>query len=56
MCIPPLVQSVLSGGHLNKRRGRENRTFYTMQRFHSEYNKHALLQIQTNFTVVGLVT
>ncbi|CAI9588134.1 unnamed protein product, partial [Staurois parvus] len=23
-------------------------------RFHSEYNKHALLHIQTDFTVVGL--
>ncbi|CAI9569244.1 unnamed protein product, partial [Staurois parvus] len=61
MCMLPWIQSV-SGGYFNKRRGREERIkqpFYTMQRinplrFHSEYNKHALLHIQTDFTVVGL--
>ncbi|CAI9560090.1 unnamed protein product, partial [Staurois parvus] len=35
-----------------------NILFYTMQRInpvsYSEYNKHALLHIQTDFTVVGL--
>ncbi|CAI9598334.1 unnamed protein product, partial [Staurois parvus] len=56
--MSPRIQSV-SGGHFNKSRGREERIkqpFYTEDlplRFHSEYNKHALLHIQTDFTVVG---
>ncbi|CAI9539246.1 unnamed protein product, partial [Staurois parvus] len=57
------TQYILSGdkrGNWKKGRIREVRIkqrFYTMQRInllHSEYNKHALLHIQADFTVVGL--
>ncbi|CAI9535329.1 unnamed protein product, partial [Staurois parvus] len=58
--------SVLSGDRLGTVEGEDQRTqdqtafLHNVEdkplKFHSAYNKHASLHIQTDFTVVGLVT
>ncbi|CAI9616654.1 unnamed protein product, partial [Staurois parvus] len=58
MCTWLRVQSVLSGDKTGKEK-RIKQPFCTMQRintlgFPSEYKKHTLLHIQTDFTVVDL--